>query len=253
MKKVIIGISATVLVVAAIFLIACQNESEKNNERLLNDMLLIENALKSGDFEICNEISFSGKYELFFNELSKITSEMITHSNFEQEESFLKNTLFDDEFDFNIENYPLIIEAMERYPYNEGYDFSQVENIIFQSFTNSLQNNIESPIVVTQYYIEQIDMLNIDLVIQSHIISALEFWQDLFIFSDLVFYSQTTSGSFEDWEICVENCQRDTYAGYTWINWIFCLANPPACIFEVALSCAWKCSGSQSSGSSSSN
>jgi len=230
---------------------SCNNEDNKINS-LIDSMLLIEKALKSGDFEICNEISPSSKNELFFKEFRGVISEFYSANiSSDQEETVLKNANSGEEFEFNVEDYPFLAEAIKDYPYKEEYIFSQVENIIFQSYTNSLQNMIESPIFVTQYYIEQIEMLDIELITKSQIIYALEFWQDLFIFIDEEIFTKGLTG---DWpyELCVERCQRDIYNSYNWIQWAQCLLNPGACTLWNLAICMWDClPNNQNSGSSS--
>ncbi|MDR2927044.1 MAG: hypothetical protein LBV41_02395 [Cytophagaceae bacterium] len=235
--------------IVALLFSSCNNKSDVNENYLIDNMLAIESSLKSGDYELFNDISSSKKYEFYFNELSRINNTMM-NPNIEDEGTIRKSTNSLEELELNIEDYPFLIQAFENYPYYEGYSFSQNEQIIFQSYLNSFHTTELHPVIITQYYMEQIKMLDIDIIAQEHSVAALEFFNDLFLFlsanNEMKAEVGTPTTPVKDFELCYEKClnyKLDQAFSGNWIDDAWWVVNAPYNFGIMMISCTASCLG----------
>ncbi|MDR1680872.1 MAG: hypothetical protein LBS12_03715 [Prevotellaceae bacterium] len=163
MKK----IQKLLLCVFCTILFACSNNSKGNDliveNTLADQLMLLENNIENGNVE-GREISMSSTYERFFNEVTKTRM----YPQTEGSASFESNDVF--------------IETIEQYPFKEDDVLSEEETIVLQSYFNSYQKRIMNRIVLTQYYLDEINKLDISQKSKLRCIAFLTFSKDWLLY-----------------------------------------------------------------------
>lgn len=233
------GIVLVNAILLGFFVQSCSKEDDVLSNNLESAMISIENDAKFESKKI-RKFSTSEVNIKFFNEIQR-----------NKDKPLLKST---NNHNVLIEENPTIRQVIVDYPFKEGETFSGDEKIILKSYFKCAKNKDIDEVLLTQYYLDKIDELDVDERTKYRCNACLSLIRDAIMVST---YNKTAvprlKSSYEYsigdyvsiFEDCLVSCLRaklSTIFNGTWVDQVWFITHCPVDMLVYTASCTVSCS-----------
>jgi hypothetical protein len=217
---------------------SCYKENAVLPSSLESTMLSIENDAKFESKQI-QEISISEANIKFFNEIKQ-----------NKDKPLLKST---NSYNVLMEENSAIMQVVDDYPIKEEDEtLSDDETIILRSYFKCAKNKYIDKVLLTQYYLDKIDKLDVDEQTKYRCNACLSLIRDALIFTCdkiavprlKVPYEYNIADYVNIFEDCLVSCLRaklDAIFNGTWVEEIWFIVNCPVNMLVYTASCTESC------------